>query len=107
MKSPYQRPTRARYRRHNQRLDGLKKEHLPMHRLAWSLIGAAALLLGALIALLLSDALAPGRLPPRLGVWGAGGAGLLLVAGLRLLERRPRAPKPPRHALPAGLAWRA
>jgi hypothetical protein len=42
----------------------------------------------ALVALLLSDATAPGRLPPMLGFWGATLAGFGLVAGLALLEPR-------------------
>ena len=58
-----------------------------MQRLACALIGSALLLITALVALLLSDALAPGRVPPMLAFWGACGAGVLLVGGLVLLDR--------------------
>jgi len=57
-----------------------------MQRIACTLIGAALMLITTLVALLLSDALAPGRVPPMLAFWGACGAGLLLVGGLALLE---------------------
>jgi hypothetical protein len=59
-----------------------------MPRLAAGLIALAFALLAALTALLLSDQLAPGRLPPRLGFWLATGAGILLVGGV-LLPGRP------------------
>jgi len=59
-----------------------------MRRLAYALIAVAGLLLAALTALLLSDALAPGRLPPMLGFWAATLAGFGLVLGLALLEPR-------------------
>jgi hypothetical protein len=58
-----------------------------MQRLACALIGSALVLITALVALLLSDALAPGRVPPMLAFWGACVAGVLLVGGLALLER--------------------
>ncbi|TCZ58553.1 hypothetical protein [Roseicella aquatilis] len=58
-----------------------------MQRFACGLIGGALLLITALVALLLSDALAPGRVPPMLAFWGACGAGVLLIGGLVLLER--------------------
>ncbi|MFC7476770.1 hypothetical protein ACFQS7_20555 [Dankookia sp. GCM10030260] len=58
-----------------------------MQRLACALIGSAMILITALVALLLSDALAPGRVPPMLAFWGACSAGVLLVGGLMLLER--------------------
>ena len=57
-----------------------------MQRIACALIGSALLLITALVALLLSDALAPGRVPPMLCFWAACGAGALLVGGLALLE---------------------
>jgi hypothetical protein len=57
-----------------------------MQRIACALIGSALTLITALVALLLSDALAPGRVPPMLAFWGACGAGALLIAGLALLE---------------------
>jgi hypothetical protein len=57
-------------------------------RLACSLIGISLALICALVALLLSDALAPGRLPPMLAFWVAAAAGGLLILGLVLLERR-------------------
>jgi len=58
-----------------------------MQRIACALIGSALTLITALVGLLLSDALAPGRLPPMLAFWGAAGAGAMLIAGLMLLER--------------------
>ena len=58
-----------------------------MQRIACGLIGGALLLITALVALLLSDALAPGRVPPMLAFWGACGSGVLLIGGLVLLER--------------------
>ena len=61
-----------------------------MLRTACSLIGASLAMICALVALLLSDALSPGRLPPMLAFWGAVGAGGLLIAGLMLLERGSR-----------------
>jgi hypothetical protein len=57
-------------------------------RLACLLIGSALTLIGVLVALLLSDALSPGRVPPMLAFWGACAAGTLLILGLALLERR-------------------
>jgi hypothetical protein len=67
-------------------------------RLACTLIGASLALVCGLVALLLSDALAPGRLPPMLGFWGACAAGGLLILGLVLLERRDAAPRQHRRA---------
>jgi hypothetical protein len=58
-----------------------------MQRIACALIGGALLLITALVGLLLSDALAPGRVPPMLAFWAACGSGGLLIAGLALLER--------------------
>ena len=57
-----------------------------MQRIACALIGSALLLITALVGLLLSDALAPGRVPPMLAFWAACGSGGLLIAGLTLLE---------------------
>lgn len=57
-------------------------------RIACTLIGCALGLICALVALLLSDALAPGRVPPMLAFWGASAAGLMLILGLAMLERR-------------------
>ena len=59
-----------------------------MQRIAYGLIAAAAIVMGSLVALLLSDATAPGRVPPMLGFWGATIAGFGLVLGLALLEPR-------------------
>jgi hypothetical protein len=59
-----------------------------MRSIAYALISVATLVMCALVALLLSDATAPGRLPPMLGFWGATLAGFGLVAGLALLEPR-------------------
>ena len=61
-----------------------------MQRLACGLIAGAMSLIAVLVALLLSDALSPGRLPPMLAFWGACGAGGMLIAGLMLLERGSR-----------------
>ena len=58
-----------------------------MQRFACALIGSAMMMITALVALLLSDALAPGRVPPMLAFWGACVSGALLIAGLALLER--------------------
>ena len=59
-----------------------------MQRIACALIGAGFLLILGLVALLLSDATAPGRVPPIMAFWAACGAGGFLVSGLALLERR-------------------
>jgi ABC-type cobalamin transport system permease subunit len=61
-----------------------------MQRIACSLIGASLAVVCALVALLLSDALSPGRFPPMLGFWGACAAGVMLILGLVLLERGSR-----------------
>lgn len=58
-----------------------------MQRFACALIGSAMMVITALVALLLSDALSPGRVPPMLAFWAACGSGLLLIGGLLLLER--------------------
>ena len=65
-----------------------------LQRIACSLIGTAMTLVCALVALLLSDALAPGRMPPMLAFWGAVVAGALLILGLALLDRRGAAGTP-------------
>ena len=59
-----------------------------MQRIACTLIGAALAVICTLVALLLSDALAPGRVPPMLAFYGACLAGTLLILGLALLDRR-------------------
>jgi hypothetical protein len=59
-----------------------------MQRIACTMIGAALALICALVALLLSDALAPGRVPPMLAFYGACLAGALLILGLVRVERR-------------------
>jgi hypothetical protein len=56
-------------------------------RFACTLIGSALALICVLVAALLSDALAPGRVPPMMAFWTACVAGGLLVLGLVLLER--------------------
>ncbi len=58
-----------------------------LQRIACALIGSALALVCGLVALLLSDALAPGRMPPMLAFWGSLLAGGLLVLGLALLDR--------------------
>jgi hypothetical protein len=52
------------------------------------MIGSALFVVCGLVALLLSDALSPGRLPPMLAFYAACGAGLSLILGLVMLERR-------------------
>lgn len=59
-----------------------------LQRIACSLIGTALALVTGLVALLLSDALSPGRLPPMLAFWAAVAAGTALILGLVLLDRR-------------------
>jgi hypothetical protein len=72
-----------------------------MQRIACALIGSALMVITALVALLLSDALAPGRVPPMLAFWAACAAGLLLVGGLAMLTRDGAAVDPMRRS--AGL----
>ncbi len=57
-------------------------------RIACTLIGSALVVICALVALLLSDALAPGRVSPMLAFWAACVAGGLLMLGLVLLDRQ-------------------
>ena len=59
-----------------------------MQRIACALIGAALSVVCCLVALLLGDALSPGRLPPTLAFYAACGAGVSLILGLAMLERR-------------------
>ena len=59
-----------------------------MQRIACALIAAALFVVCCLVALLLGDALSPGRLPPMLAVYAACGAGVSLILGLAMLERR-------------------
>ena len=66
-----------------------------MQRIACTLIGVALFVVCCLVALLMGDALSPGRLPPMLGFYAACGAGVSLILGLAMLERR---------GLPHGLA---
>jgi zinc transporter ZupT len=70
---------------------------MSMQRIACSLIGASLAVISALVALLLSDAFTPGRVPPMLAFWAACGAGGMLIAGLMMLERSSR----DRHPIPA------
>ncbi len=59
-----------------------------MQRIACTMIGGALFVVCCLVGLLLSDALSPGRLPPMLAFYAACGAGLALILGLVMLERR-------------------
>lgn len=59
-----------------------------MQRVACTMIGSALIVVCCLVALLLSDALSPGRLPPMLAFYAACGAGVSLILGLVMLERR-------------------
>lgn len=65
-------------------------EYAAMQRVAVALIGGALAVVAALVALLVSDALSPGRLSPMLAFYAASGSGLALIAGLVLLERSSR-----------------
>lgn len=62
-----------------------------MQRIACALIGSALATVCGLVALLLSDALAPGRIASMLAFYAASGAGVALILGLSLLERRNQA----------------
>jgi hypothetical protein len=59
-----------------------------MQRIACTMIGSALLVVCCLVGLLLSDALSPGRMSPMLAFYAACGAGLSLILGLVMLERR-------------------
>ena len=59
-----------------------------MQRIACTLIGAALFVVCCRVALLLSDALSPGRVSPMLAFYAACGAGVSLILGLAMLERR-------------------
>ena len=59
-----------------------------MQRIACALIGAALFVVCCLVVLLLDDALAPGRVLPMLAFYAACGAGVSLILGLAMLERR-------------------
>jgi hypothetical protein len=59
-----------------------------MQRLACTMIGTALFVVCCLVGLLLTDALSPGRLPPMFAFYAACGAGLSLILGLVMLERR-------------------
>ena len=59
-----------------------------MQCIACALIGAALFVVCCLVGLLLGDALSPGLLPPMLAFCAACGAGVSLILGLALLERR-------------------
>ncbi len=52
-----------------------------MQRIACTLIGAALFIVCCLVALLLSDALSPGRVSPMLVFYAACGAGVSLILG--------------------------
>jgi len=60
-----------------------------MQRIACALIGVALFVVCCLVGLLLGDALAAGRVPPMLAFYAACGAGVSLILGLAMLERRP------------------
>jgi hypothetical protein len=59
-----------------------------MQRIACTMIGSALFVVCCLVGLLLSDALSPGRLSPMLAFYAACGAGVSLILGLVMLERR-------------------
>jgi hypothetical protein len=88
IKLPKRRPDAARWVAFHVDLPHREFAAMLQQRIACALIGTAMGLICALVALLLSDALAPGRVPPMLAFWGAVGAGALLILGLALLDRR-------------------
>ena len=59
-----------------------------MQRIACSMIGSALFIVCCLVGLLLGDALSPGRLSPMLAFYAAAAAGVSLILGLVMLERR-------------------
>ena len=59
-----------------------------MQRIACTMIGSALFVVCCLVALLLSDALSPGRFPPMPASSAASAAGVSLILGLVILERR-------------------
>ena len=60
-----------------------------VQRIACTMIAGALFVVCCLVALLLlGDALSPERLPPMLAFYAACGAGVSLVLGLAMLERR-------------------
>lgn len=59
-----------------------------MQRMACTMIAGALFVVCCLVGLLLGDALSPERLPPTLAFYAACGAGVSLVLGLAMLERR-------------------
>ena len=59
-----------------------------MQRIACTMIGSALFIVCALVGLLLSEAMSPGRLSPMFAFYAACGAGLSLILGLTMLERR-------------------
>ena len=60
-----------------------------VQRIACTMIGGALFVVCCLVALLLlGDALSPERLPPMLAFYAACGAGVALILGLVMLERR-------------------
>ena len=60
-----------------------------VQRIACTMIAGALFVVCSLVALLLlDDALSPERLPPRLAFYAACGAGVSLILGLAMLERR-------------------
>ena len=59
-----------------------------VQRIACTMIGGALFVVCCLVALLLGGALSPERLPPMLAFYAACGAGLSLILGLVMLERR-------------------
>ena len=59
-----------------------------VQRIACTMIGSALFVVCCLVALLLGDALSPGRVSPMRAFWAACGAGVSLILGLAMLERR-------------------
>ena len=60
-----------------------------VQRIACTMIAGALFVVCSLVALLLlGDALSPERLPPTLAFYAACGAGVSLILGLVMLERR-------------------
>jgi len=59
-----------------------------MQCIACTMIGSALLVVCGLVGLLLSNALSPGGLPPIFAFYAAAAAGVSLILGLVMLERR-------------------
>jgi hypothetical protein len=71
-----------------------RQENLIMQRFGLALVLSGLALTLGVVAMLLSNGLVPGHLPPHFAAYVAGGGGLLLVLGLNFLERGRDASQP-------------